>query len=147
MLIFLDKALELFRKATCILQLPFRWELKCWIWKFEKNKTIRNLKKHSVLFLLLVLLTPMVIQSFHAFENHEQEICISKTDQHLHQEDSDCHNFHWNSTTYSHLFWNDEKDLPTQFYTSIFADYSIQLHTVNLSKKSARAPPYFIVSS
>ncbi|WOC40365.1 hypothetical protein [Polaribacter sp. HL-MS24] len=93
----------------------------------------------------MVLFTPIAIQSFHAFEDHEQEVCISKIDQHLHQEKNDCHDFHWNSITYTSLFHDHEKELPIKFYRSVFTNKNSHFHPVGLFKRKSRGPPYFIV--
>lgn len=40
--------------------------------------------------MLLVFLSPAVIQTVHLFENHSHTICISKTDQHIHEKSLNC---------------------------------------------------------
>lgn len=37
-----------------------------------------------------MFLSPSIIQTVHAFHNHEHTVCTSKTEKHIHQKDYDC---------------------------------------------------------
>ena len=39
---------------------------------------------------MFVFLTPSVIQTLHAFENHSHSVCTSKIEQHICDNDADC---------------------------------------------------------
>ena len=98
----------------------------------------------SVLFLLSLML-PIGIGLIHSFHEHDTSICYAKTEQHIHQEKTDCDQLHYFSQTLNHeigpdvsivkVFWST---IEQPVYTSLIAFY--------LDKNDLdRGPPVFNV--
>ncbi|WP_442266407.1 hypothetical protein ACSIGC_01460 [Tenacibaculum sp. ZS6-P6] len=107
---------------------------------------MKTLKKYlSVVMLLLLLLSPSIIQLVHSFDSDhiESEICISENDQHLHEHEVECEicKFNFNSFTTidftNTTFISYEKiDFLTSLYTSLESYLKLSF--------SLRAPPSLV---
>jgi ABC-type sugar transport system permease subunit len=68
------------------------------------KKTNYISKALTSVFLLLFMMSPLVIQFVHSFENHKHTTCKDQKNQntHIHQKSLDCHicDFHFFSFTY-----------------------------------------------
>lgn len=90
-------------------------------------------------------MTPISIQIVHEFQNHEHSICKAIGEQHIHQLDNDCDEYHKQLTSFSIDFTSNFDVIPTHFYTTIYIDKPQTIKEVYRSKKSSRAPPYFTI--
>lgn len=90
-----------------------------------------------------MLILPATIQLVHAFEQHEQTICTSEIENHLHQDDLECALCHLQAQNNNVSFTNDSEVTPTSFYQD-YQDIQPEIVLqVFLFKKSSRGPPYF----
>lgn len=107
-----------------------------------KNKIL-----HSVfsVFVSVIIILPFAIQTLHAIEGHEHQVCDAKNVKHFHQQEVDCNIYHQiieqNSIDFSIEF---NLDTPS-FFNYRFAYFYQSLHGIFLQLKPSRAPPYFIV--
>jgi hypothetical protein len=88
---------------------------------------------------------PASLQIVHALENHEHVICTSLIEQHLHEENLDCGDFHKQLTVYSIAFTSHLDVIPAHYFTTIFIDKPQSISEVYYSKKSSRGPPAFTI--
>lgn len=49
-----------------------------------------NITKVASLILVLAILTPIMVKSYHGFENHKHDVCVEKYSTHFHAVDLDC---------------------------------------------------------
>ena len=89
--------------------------------------------------------TPTLIETIHDLENHEHTICISNSEQHIHNDDIDCEGFHKQITFFSFEFSSHNNIISKYLYSTTFIDKPQRIQEVYHSKKSSRAPPYFTV--
>ena len=88
---------------------------------------------------------PASIQIAHAFENHEHTICTSLVENHLHQENVDCDEFHKQLSIFTIAFSSNFDVIPTQFYSTTFNDKPQRVKDVYHSENSSRGPPFFTI--
>ncbi|AUC84521.1 hypothetical protein CW731_04045 [Polaribacter sp. ALD11] len=88
---------------------------------------------------------PASIQIVHAFENHEHTICTSLVENHFHQDNAGCDEFHKQLTIFSVEFSSNFDVIPTHFYSTTFIDKPQRIKEVYHSKKSSRGPPFFTI--
>ena len=88
---------------------------------------------------------PLSIGLVHSFHDHDTSICYAKTENHIHQEKTDCDQLHYFSQTLNHsdveklvsikAYWST---LDQGVYTSLFI--------INLEETDPdRGPPFFNV--
>lgn len=92
-------------------------------------------------FFAIVFLSQFALQIAHVLENHEHEVCLSKTEKHIHEKNPDCKELHYlikiNSSNIQENFDIDSYNQITSIDDAVkSSDYSY-----NLTKKSSRAPP------
>ncbi|MFT5959217.1 MAG: hypothetical protein ACI8VJ_000972 [Polaribacter sp.] len=78
--------------------------------KTRNNNTIILLKKHIALLFLIVFFLPSGIEIVHALENHTHQVCNSQTENHVHENVTECD---------FHFFKVNTPSLPNNTYTSI----------------------------
>lgn len=104
-----------------------------------------KLKKYIIPFFLFALLLPTAIQVIHALNKHEHVVCISKTEQHLHELENDCSDLHLQLTVFYYNL-NKPSLLVNELVFAKKANYKSQQLTTNYSSnKSSRAPPIVII--
>ena len=91
------------------------------------------------------MMLPATIQLVHLLENHQHEVCISKTEEHFHEAEIDCSLCHVQAETFTVDFTSNYDVIPQHFYSDISTKQPEKIKVVYHSKKSSRAPPYFIV--
>jgi hypothetical protein len=91
------------------------------------------------------LFIPATVQLIHVIEGHEHQVCVSLEEQHFHENEFDCSQFHRPFQVLTVDFPVNVDDVPQQYYVETpnchLQEKSIQL----VSKKNPRGPPYFIV--
>jgi len=98
----------------------------------------------SVLF-LLVLMLPMGIGLAHSFHDHDNRICYVKTEQHIHQEKTDCDQLHHFSQTLNQEIAPDVSLIKVYWSTLDQLVYSSRI-SFDLDKNDPdRGPPFFNV--
>ncbi|WP_411768805.1 hypothetical protein [Winogradskyella sp. A3E31] len=107
------------------------------------NKTAYIIKGLG-LVLVIALLIPTAVKFSHIFEKHEHQVCLGKTDSHLHDFDIDCEFYKFKlSTQFYHVFENPIQ-IQNQITTNIVAS---QYHFVSDYQKlpfALRGPPILI---
>lgn len=93
----------------------------------------------------MLLMIPTSIEILHELENHKHAVCTSIGEQHLHEQDLDCDDFHKQLTVFSAKIVSNLDVIPTHYYTSVFIDKAQFLLEVYKTKKYSRGPPNFIV--
>lgn len=92
--------------------------------------------------MLLVFLSPAVIQTVHLFENHSHTICTSETDQHIHEKSLDCE-LDVIKKSDGFLFEQNQTTIVIDDLFSITATYNFLLPHQQLPF-SLRGPPEFV---
>jgi len=110
------------------------------------HKKLNSFKKHIVVFCLLVLNIPFLIQGIHLFEDHDHNhnyvICTSDTEQHFHEiEHEDCSLFHYQFEIYPSDISIHFDIIPTHFFIDKHNEQSQITTIVHTSKKLSRGPP------
>jgi len=95
--------------------------------------------------LACLLLLPASIQLAHAFEQHENVICVSDVEHHFHQDDVECILCHLQAENHLVTFSNDYDVIPTTFYKVYTDKKPLGFVKVYVTKKSSRGPPNFTV--
>ncbi len=89
---------------------------------------------------MVVLLTPSVLQSIHAFHDHTHIVCSSMDEHHFHEGDVDCSLWHYHVE-----FYNYDQILSSEIvFNQLFEVLIPQPESVWIlsnAKKSPRAPP------
>ena len=108
---------------------------------------MKNNYLHTVfaITLTLIVLFPFTIQALHAINKHEHQICTAKDVKHIHQQDLDCSIFHQQIDNNSFDLSTDINIHDPIVLSSKFYTYKQPNCKENLSSKSSRAPPYFII--
>ncbi|CAM1333229.1 hypothetical protein [Tenacibaculum aestuariivivum] len=101
-----------------------------------------TLKKHIALLLLLLLLAPTLVKASHDFfGDHEHITCTSKTEQHLHELEGNCDDFHLQlEKNYFNLESNYQL-FTIKYFVKKAVKKSKQFNSIFSSHKSSRAPP------
>lgn len=92
-----------------------------------------------------MLMMPTSIEVFHELEKHEHTICISVGENHIHNQDIDCDDFHKQLTIFSVDFTANLDVIPKHFYTTISIDSSQTLKEIYQSIKTTRGSPFLTV--
>ena len=88
---------------------------------------------------------PASIQIAHAFENHEHTICTSLVENHFHEDNVDCDEFHKQLIVFSVIFSSNFDVIPSHFYSITFIDKPQKFKDVYHSEQSSRGPPFFTI--
>ena len=84
---------------------------------------------------------PATIQLVHLIENHQHEVCISKTEKHFHKKDIDCTLCHLQAENLAIDFMSNNDVIPQFFYADISSKQPQNSKVVYHSKKTSRGPP------
>jgi hypothetical protein len=91
------------------------------------------------------LFIPATVQLIHVIEGHEHQVCVSSDEQHFHENEFDCSQFHRPFQTLTIDFPNHSVVIPQQYYVETPNSYIQEKGIQLVSKKNPRGPPYFIV--
>jgi hypothetical protein len=105
----------------------------------------RHTHRIFALLLLLIIIVPSIIQTVHAFENHEHTVCTATDVKHIHSQDIDCSVFHFQIQQYSFDFSTNYEFVNFLVTIQKFNNYTPSEYHTYLISKSSRGPPYFIV--
>ncbi len=98
----------------------------------------------SVLFLLSLML-PIGIGLVHSFHDHDSSICYAKTEQHIHQEKTDCDQLHYFSQTLN-LEIGTEVSISEVYWSITDQGVCTSRITFDADKNDPdRGPPFFNV--
>lgn len=98
----------------------------------------------SVLFLLSLML-PIGIGLVHSFHHHDSSICYAKTEQHIHQEKTDCDQLHYFSQTLN-LEISTDASISKVYWSIIDLGVCTSQIIFDVEKNDPdRGPPFFNV--
>ncbi len=98
----------------------------------------------SVLFLLSLML-PIGIGLVHSFHHHDSSICYAKTEQHIHQEKTDCDQLH-NFGQALNLEISTDTSISEVYWLIIDERVCASVITFDTDKNDPdRGPPFFSV--
>ena len=91
------------------------------------------------------MLIPASIKIAHVLENHEHTVCTSSIDNHFHEINIDCEEFHKQLSVFSLDLPSNYEVIPTNYYINLYNDKPQKTKQVYHSKKSSRGPPAFTI--
>jgi len=102
-------------------------------------------KKFISVLLIISIILPLSIGLVHSFHDHDSSICYAKTENHIHQEKTDCDQLHYFSQTLNH---SDVEKLASikAYWSTLDQGVYTSLFIINLEETDPdRGPPYFNV--
>ena len=99
------------------------------------------MSKLASLILVIAIITPTLVKSYHGLENHKHEICNEKYSTHFHKLDLDCefYKFKLNNTYYISKVLNKAVYIPLNTNTEL--SYYFFLRTHQQDSSYLRGPP------
>ena len=105
------------------------------------------MKKSISLFLVIILLSPSLVQAFHVFDKHEHEHFCTEKSTHIHEEENKC----ILEYTFTNPFVDTHKKNNFQVKHQILTEKTIYKDQFLLNKfitgKNLRGPPYISLFS
>ena len=89
--------------------------------------------------------TPSVVKLVHALENHEHEVCSSKSSEHFHEFEIDCEFHKFNKVNPFHFTVIDDIEFYTSEYKVSTKRSYVFLNSHRQLSFSLRAPPAILV--